>query len=344
MAYGAGLGSQRYSLGDLYGGTDGRGPVNYFRPEDNTAAIIAALLARQQQGVVPIPYAVPSAPAQSAQVAVPASMPTGPRYGSMTTMPYAPTDSSQSSTQQALKLAKDLSSNRPSGSAVTTASPPGSGVAQPIDVNQLGSAGLGSIGAGQMFGTSGSAALGAAAPASSADALANLDTATPGQLFGTSGSAAAGAGPGSLGAAGGAGGLGAQTGAAAKNGIFGAGGSLADGAFGLNDLGGYYGAIDTLINRKGKFGGTLSGAMSGMQLAGWPGAIIGGALGYARNGGIPDANPLKASGFTGITMDQAWKDQNLARLASNPAASIASKLGVNSNSLFGKLIDPAGWF
>jgi hypothetical protein len=341
MAYGDGLGS--YSLGDLYRGDSERGPVNYFRPDDNTAAIIAALLAQRQSGLVPVPIQAPAGPAQSAQV--PVSQIQAPRhFGSMTFAPASAQDNGQSSTQQALKLAKDLSSNRPSGSTVTTASPPGSGTAQPIDLSSLGSGGLGSVSAGQMFGTSGSSALGAAAPVSTDAALSNLDTATPGQLFGTSGSAAAGAGPGSLGQAGGAGGLGAQTGAsAAKNGAFDAGGTLADG-IGLNDLFGIYGAYDTLANKKGKFGGALSGAMAGNSLAGWPGAIIGGAVGYARNGGIPDANPLKASGFTGITMDQAWKDQNLMRLASNPAASVASKLGLGSHTFLGKLIDPSGWF
>lgn len=340
MAYGDGLGS-RYSLGDLYRGDRQDGPVNYFRPDDNTAAIIAALLAQQQPGLVPIPIQAPAARMQSQQVPV-SAIPAPQRFGSMTMMPSNQAEQ-QDPTAQAAKLAKDLAGNRPSGSTLTTASPPGSGVAQPIDVNQLGSAGLGSINAGQMFGTSGSAALGAAAPSSSVDALTNLDTVTPGQMFGTSGSAAAGAGPGSLGQAGGAGGLGAQTGAVAKNGVFDAGGSLADG-LGMNDLFGIYGAYDTLANKKGKFGGALSGALSGNSLAGWPGAIIGGAIGYARNGGIPDANPIKASGFSGITMDQAWKDQNLMRLASNPLASIASKAGLNSNSFFGKLLDPAGWF
>lgn len=339
MAYGDGLGS-RYSLGDLYRGDRGDGPVNYFRPEDNTAAIIAALIAQQRPGLVPIPIQAPAPPVQSAQVSV-SSIPAPQRFGTMTMMPTSQADK-QNDAGQAAKLAKDLAGNRPAGSTLTTASPPGSGVAQPIDVNQLGSAGLGSINAGQMFGTSGSAALGAAAPSSSVDALSNLDTVTPGQMFGTSGSAAAGAGPGSLGQAGGAGGLGAQTGAsAAKSGI--SAGTLADG-LGFNDLFGIYGAYDTLANKKGKFGGALSGALAGNSLAGWPGAIVGGAIGYARNGGIPDANPIKASGFSGITMDDAWKDENLMRLASNPLASIASKLGLGSNTFLGKLIDPAGWF
>ena len=93
-----------------------------------------------------------------------------------------------------------------------------------------------------------------------------------------------------------------------------------------------------------KFKGAATGAATGAQYGGWPGAIIGGAAGYLANGGFPDANPIKASGFTGTTMDQAWKDQNLARLASNPAASIASKLGVSSDSVLGTALDPSSLF
>ena len=93
-----------------------------------------------------------------------------------------------------------------------------------------------------------------------------------------------------------------------------------------------------------KFKGTESGALMGAQYGGWPGAIVGGAAGYLANGGFPDANPIKASGFSGINMDQAWQDQNLARLASNPAASVASKLGVSSDSVLGKVLDPASMF
>lgn len=120
-------------------------------------------------------------------------------------------------------------------------------------------------------------------------------------------------------------------------------GTLANGV-GLNDLGGLIGAGYTLAKPQGKFGGTISGAASGMQLAGWPGAIVGAALGYARNGGIPDANPWDASGFSGTTMDKAWKDQNIARLASNPAASVASAAGIKSDSVLGKILDPSGLF
>jgi hypothetical protein len=43
-------------------------------------------------------------------------------------------------------------------------------------------------------------------------------------------------------------------------------------------------------------------------------------------------------------MDKAWQDQNIARLASNPAASLTSKLGVKSDSTLGKILDPSGLF
>lgn len=120
-------------------------------------------------------------------------------------------------------------------------------------------------------------------------------------------------------------------------------GTLSNG-LGMDDIGGLAGAALTLAKPQGKFAGAASGASSGMSLGGWPGAIIGGVLGYARNGGVKDANPIDASGFSGTTMDQAWKDQNIARLASNPLASIASKLGVKSDSALGKALDPAGIF
>jgi len=93
-----------------------------------------------------------------------------------------------------------------------------------------------------------------------------------------------------------------------------------------------------------RFSSAASGAATGMKLGGWPGAIIGGALGYGAAGGVKDANPISASGFGGTTMDSAWEQQNLARLASNPAAAIASKLGVSSNSVLGKVLDPASLF
>ena len=93
-----------------------------------------------------------------------------------------------------------------------------------------------------------------------------------------------------------------------------------------------------------KFSSAGQGALLGMKYGSWPGAIIGGALGYGAAGGVKDANPIDASGFSGTTMDQAWANQNIARLASNPAASIASKLGVSSGSVLGTILDPASLF
>jgi hypothetical protein len=93
-----------------------------------------------------------------------------------------------------------------------------------------------------------------------------------------------------------------------------------------------------------RFSGAMSGAIAGNKLGGWPGAIIGGAIGYGANGGVKDANPISASGFGGKTMDNAWASQDIARLASNPAASLASKLGVKSNSVLGTVLDPSSLF
>jgi hypothetical protein len=126
--------------------------------------------------------------------------------------------------------------------------------------------------------------------------------------------------------------LGAQTGV---NWLGAAGSYLATAA-------GLYGAYDTLANPKGKFATAMSGASSGMALANWPGAIVGGVAGYLRAGGFSDTNPIDASGFSGISMDQAVRDENLARMISNPLGSIASLAGIKSNSLAGKIIDPAG--
>jgi hypothetical protein len=119
-------------------------------------------------------------------------------------------------------------------------------------------------------------------------------------------------------------------------------GSLSDG-FGWNDAGGVIGGAQSLLTDEGKFAGAISGAMAGNQLGGWPGAIIGGALGYAQEGGYKDANPWDASGFSGLTMDAAWEDQNIARLASNPTGALASAVGVKSDSTLGKLLDPGSW-
>lgn len=104
----------------------------------------------------------------------------------------------------------------------------------------------------------------------------------------------------------------------------------------------------------GKIAGAVSGAAMGAQYGGPWGAVLGGVAGYALNGGAKDLNPLEASGFTGLTMDEAWEDGNLARLGSNPAGALAQKyvgynsalsptswgLGINENSFLGKALDP----
>lgn len=120
-------------------------------------------------------------------------------------------------------------------------------------------------------------------------------------------------------------------------------GSLSNG-IGLDDAGGVLGGIQSLTTKEGKFAGAASGAAAGNSLIGWPGAIVGGVLGYAQEGGYKDANPWDASGLSGLGMDAAWEDQNIARLASNPAASVASKLGVKSDSTLGKILDPGSFF
>lgn len=100
----------------------------------------------------------------------------------------------------------------------------------------------------------------------------------------------------------------------------------------------------------GKFQGAASGAAAGSSFGPY-GALIGGIIGYGASGGAKDLNPIDASGFTGVGMEQAWKDQNLARLGSNPAAAVASKLentalnpahglGLNPDSLLGKMVNP----
>jgi hypothetical protein len=105
----------------------------------------------------------------------------------------------------------------------------------------------------------------------------------------------------------------------------------------------------------GKVAGAASGAATGWQYGGPWGAVLGGVAGYALNGGAKDLNPIEASGFTGLTMDQAWEDENLARLGSNPAGALAQKYigynsalsptswwggGINENSFLGKALDP----
>jgi hypothetical protein len=92
----------------------------------------------------------------------------------------------------------------------------------------------------------------------------------------------------------------------------------------------------------GKFKGAASGAAAGANFGPY-GALVGGVLGYAGSGGAKDLNPIDASGFSGISMEQAWKDQNLARLGSNPAAALAAKAGISEKTVLGhalKALDP----
>jgi hypothetical protein len=116
------------------------------------------------------------------------------------------------------------------------------------------------------------------------------------------------------------------------------------GGLSMGQWGGVINGALSLGKQQGKFAGTANMAMAGYQVGGPWGALVGAILGYAKEGGVHDANPWDASGFSGITMDKAWQDQNIARLASNPAASVASKLGVKSDSTLGKILDPSGLF
>lgn len=118
------------------------------------------------------------------------------------------------------------------------------------------------------------------------------------------------------------------------------GGSTAGSGGNLMGPNGVLGGSSADNQRFSSFG---SGALAGSKFGPW-GALIGGLVGYGAAGGVKDANPIDASGFSGTTMDQAWENQNIARLASNPAAAVASKLGVSSNSVLGKVLDPAGIF
>ena len=101
------------------------------------------------------------------------------------------------------------------------------------------------------------------------------------------------------------------------------------------------GSSDPTENNKAK--GALGGAAAGFQAAGPWGALVGGVLGYGAGGGAKDLNPIDASGFSGISMDQARADQNLARLGSNPGAAIASYAGIKSNSDIGRALDPTSF-
>lgn len=133
----------------------------------------------------------------------------------------------------------------------------------------------------------------------------------------------------------------ASAGAAGGAGL--AGGASSGG--GISGVVGLYNGIKGLLGPdQGKFAGTASAAAAGMQVAGPWGALVGAALGYLKEGGAKDSVPYDAAGFSGTTMDKAWQDQNIARLASNPAASVASKLGVKSDSVLGTILDPSNLF
>lgn len=100
------------------------------------------------------------------------------------------------------------------------------------------------------------------------------------------------------------------------------------------------GSSDPTENNKAK--GALSGASTGFSVGGPWGALVGGVLGYGASGGAKDLNPIDASGFSGISMDQAWRDQNLARLGSNPGGALISKatseLGIDPESTHGRVL------
>ena len=127
--------------------------------------------------------------------------------------------------------------------------------------------------------------------------------------------------------------------------MYGSGESYADPAAGKPDP----------LAPDGKVAGAVSGAALGAQYGGIPGAVIGGVAGYALNGGAKDLEAHEASGLTGLTMDQAWEDGNLARLGSNPAGALAQKYvgynsvlsptswwsgGIGENTFLGKALDP----
>lgn len=103
------------------------------------------------------------------------------------------------------------------------------------------------------------------------------------------------------------------------------------------------GAVNSNDQARGKIGGAASGATAGYQIAGPWGALAGGVLGYGLNGGAKDLNPIDASGFSGIGMDQARQNGNLARLGSNPGAALASYAGIKSNSDIGRALDPTAF-
>lgn len=91
-----------------------------------------------------------------------------------------------------------------------------------------------------------------------------------------------------------------------------------------------------------KMTGAASGALAGLKAGPW-GALVGGIAGYAASGGAKDLNPIDASGFSGISMDQARSQGNLARLGSNPGAAVASYAGIKSNSDIGRALDPTAF-
>lgn len=233
----------------------------------------------------------------------------------------------------------------------------GQTAAGPINI---GSTDLSTLTNSDMFGSSASSALGSAGPSGIDIGSADLSAINPGQMFGTSAtgalanvgsaaSAAGAAGDAALSSVPGitAGDTFASMSPQAAASIDAAGGNsaaLSSASSYLGTAAGIIGGIMSLTTKEGKFQGTASAALAGYQLGGPWGALVGAILGYAQEGGVKDAQPFKAAGLTGITMDQAWQDQNIARLASNPAASIASKLGIGSNTVAGKILDPAALF
>lgn len=90
---------------------------------------------------------------------------------------------------------------------------------------------------------------------------------------------------------------------------------------------------------------TASGAASGAEagsvvpvIGTTIGAIVGAAIGFVSSGGIKAE--IGNQGIGGGTIDQAREHNDYGRLAANPAATLASIAGVNSNSVLGKGLDP----
>lgn len=175
------------------------------------------------------------------------------------------------------------------------------GAAQPIDLGTIGSAGLGSIGAGAMFGSSGASALGAAAPVATDTALANLGTVSAGDLFGTSASVAAGPGPGSLGTTGGTGSL--------ASGSTGAGGTLAgSGLTQAIPIAAIAWMAADALNKKGDIkSGATTAMIDGLaDQFGWKGVP-----GRVPTWKLPDGRIVRA-GEKARTASEAWRQGDQA--------------------------------